>query len=39
MALSQRYRLLAPLALVGATAIALTGCAEATPEREVVMAM
>jgi len=31
MALSQRYRLLAPLALVGATAIALTGCAEATP--------
>lgn len=31
MALSQRYRLLAPLALVGATAIALAGCAEATP--------
>jgi alpha-glucoside transport system substrate-binding protein len=31
MALSQRYRLLAPLALVGAAAIALTGCAEATP--------
>lgn len=31
MALSQRYRLLAPLALVGAAAVALTGCAEATP--------
>ncbi|GAA3941325.1 ABC transporter substrate-binding protein [Microbacterium soli] len=31
MALSQRYRLLAPLALVGAAAIALTGCAEAAP--------
>lgn len=32
MALSQRYRLLAPLALVGAAAIALSGCAEAAPE-------
>jgi len=31
MALSQRYRLLAPLALVSAAAIALTGCAEAAP--------
>ncbi|MFJ4046504.1 ABC transporter substrate-binding protein [Microbacterium sp. NPDC089987] len=30
MALSQRYRLLAPLALLGATAIALAGCAEAS---------
>ena len=29
MALSQRYRLMVPLALVGATALALTGCAEA----------
>ncbi|UJP10363.1 extracellular solute-binding protein [Microbacterium sp. KUDC0406] len=28
MALSQRYRLLAPLALVGAAALVLTGCAE-----------
>ncbi|WP_336646418.1 ABC transporter substrate-binding protein [Microbacterium sp. USHLN186] len=31
MALSQRYRLLAPLALVGAAALVLTGCAEASP--------
>lgn len=32
MARSQRYRLLAPLALVGAAAVALSGCAEAAPE-------
>lgn len=32
MALSQRYRLLAPLALVGAAALALSGCAEAAPD-------
>ncbi|MFE6736157.1 ABC transporter substrate-binding protein [Microbacterium sp. NPDC057650] len=31
MALSQRYRLLAPLALVGAAALVLSGCAEAGP--------
>ncbi|MGB4137960.1 MAG: carbohydrate ABC transporter substrate-binding protein [Microbacterium sp.] len=31
MALSQRYRLLAPLALVGAAAMVLSGCAEAGP--------
>lgn len=31
MALSQRYRLLAPLALVGAAAMVLAGCAEADP--------
>ncbi|WP_309065466.1 ABC transporter substrate-binding protein [Microbacterium sp.] len=30
MALSQRYRLLAPLALVGAATLALSGCAEST---------